>query len=129
MVVITVLLGRAVNGLTEVAGVVPDLEHAAHGAGWRDLCLAGLAALMLASMLRRGPRAFVGEVLEARRREPAGEAAHSCCESEPEPDCCGGVSEPEPACCGAPAESEAEAGCCGASTAAAETGDRARAST
>ena len=129
VVVITVLLGRAVNGLTEVAGVVPDLEHAGHGAGWRDLCLAALGALMLASMVRRGPRAFVGEILEAGAAEPAGEAAHSCCESEPEPDCCGGASEPEPDCCGAPSEPEPEAGCCGASTAALETGDRERAST
>ena len=116
VVVITVLLGRAVNGLTEVAGVVPDLEPAGHGAGWRDLCLAALGALMLVSVVRRGPRAFVGEVLEAGAAEPAGEAAHSCCESEPEPDYCGAPSEPE-------------AGCCGASTAAVETGDRERAST
>ncbi len=126
VVVITVLLGRAVNSLTEVAGVVPDLGHAAHGAGWRDLCLAALGALMLASMVRRGPRAFVGEVLEAGAADPA---AHSCCESEPEPDCCEGVSEPEPDCCGAPSEPEPEAGCCGASTAPPETRDLERAST
>ncbi len=124
VVVITALLGRAVNGLTDVAGVVPDLGHAAHGAGWRDLCLAALGALMLASIVRRGPRAFVGEVVEAGAAEPA---ANSCCESDPEPDCSEGVSGPEPDC-GAPSEPEPEA-CCGASTAPLETRDLERAST
>ena len=129
VVVITVILGRAVNGLTEVAGVVPDLEHAGHGAGWRDLCLAALGALMLVSVVRRGPRAFVGEVLEAGAGEPAAETSHSCCESEPGPDCCAGSSEAEPECREALSESEPEAGCCGASTAPVGTGDRERAST
>lgn len=128
VVVITVLLGRAVNGLTEVAGVVPDLEHAGHGAGWRDLCLAALGALILASLVRRGPRAFVGQILEAGEAEPAGDRPDSCCESEAEPDCCGGSSEPEPDCCAGSStpEPEAESDCCGTSTALPETGDRAR---
>ena len=130
VVVITVILGRAVNSLTEVAGVVPDLEHAGHGVGWRDLCLAALGVLVLASMVRRGPRAFAGEVLESGAAEPA-EDAHSCCESEPEPDCCGGASEPEPDCCAGSPAPEAEAGsdCCGSSTALPETEDRTRALT
>ena len=116
VVVITVLLGRAVNGLTEISGAVPDLEHAAHEAGWRDLCLAALGALVLASLVRRGPRAFVGEVLEAGAAEPAPDSG---CESESGPDCCPDPSEAEPA---------PEAGCC-ASTALSEAGDRERAAT
>ena len=131
VVVLTVLLGRAVNGLTEISGAVPDLEHAAHGAGWRDLCLAALGALVLASLVRRGPRAFVGEVLEAGAAEPVGDDADSCCESEPGPDCCPDPSEAGPDCCGVPSESEAAigAGCCGESTALSQTGDRERAAT
>ena len=131
VVVITVLLGRAVNGLTEISGAVPDLEHGPHGAGWRDLCLAALGALVLASVARQGPRAFVGRVLEAGAAEPAGDPPASCCDPEPEPDCCPGPAEDEPGCCEAPSESEtaAEAGCCGASTALSGTGDRERAAT
>ncbi len=127
VVVVTVLLGRAVNGLTEISGAVPDPEHAAHGAGWRDLCLAVLGALFLASLVRRGPRAFAGVVLEAEGVEPV---ADSRCE-EPEPDCCAGPSEAESDCCGAPSGSEAvpDAGCCGASTAPSEAGGRGRAAT
>ena len=117
VVVITVLLGRAVNGLTEISGVVPDLEHAAHGAGWRDLCLAALGALALASVVRQGPRAFVGKVLDAGGAEPAADEPDSCCESEPEPDGCAGPA------------AEAEPGCCGAATAPSGTRDGERAAT
>ena len=117
VVVITVLLGRAVNGLTEISGAVPDLEHGAHGAGWRDLCLAALGALALASVMRQGPRAFVGKVLDAGGAEPVADQPDPCGESEPEPDGCAGPA------------AEAEPGCCGAATAPSGTRDGERAAT
>lgn len=66
VVTIALVLGRIVNGLTDVAGQVPDFStHADHVPGWKDGALVLLAGLFLLSLMRQGPRAFVGELFEA----------------------------------------------------------------
>jgi uncharacterized protein len=74
VVVVALLLGRVVNGLTDVTGQVPDLtEHAEHGSWWQDAALLLLTGLFLLSLVRQGPRAFVGEIFEA---DGDGESEH-----------------------------------------------------
>lgn len=74
VVVIALLLGRAVNGLTDVTGRVPDLGgHHEGDFEWLDAALALLGVLFLSSLVRQGPRAFVGELFEA---DGEGEEGH-----------------------------------------------------
>ncbi|MDP7449341.1 MAG: permease, partial [Candidatus Latescibacteria bacterium] len=88
----SLLLGRTVNALTDVKGVVPDLAvHHESGFGWLDVALALLTVLFLVSLVRQGPRAFVGELFEA---DGDGESGHdhdeddSCCEDGNDEDSC-----------------------------------------
>ena len=104
VVVIALLLGRAVNGLTDVTGLVPDLGgHHEGDFEWLDAALALLGALFLLSLVRQGPRAFVGELFEA---DGDGEEGHDHdhdhdqggedgCDDYDQDDCCE-VSESSP---------------------------------
>ena len=87
------LLGRGVNAFTDVVGTVPDLAAHHHDElGWMDGALALLAILFLASLVRQGPRAFVGELFEADGEAESGhDHDHDVSEGagpSGEPDCC-----------------------------------------
>ena len=100
VVVTALLLGRAVNGLTGVTGMVPDLGvHHEGDFGWKDGALALLGGLFLLSLVRQGPRAFVGELFEA---DGEGEEGHDHDHDHGEDeldDCC------QDDCCAAPESS------------------------
>ncbi len=100
VVVTALLLGRAVNGLTGVTGMVPDLGvHHEGDFGWKDGALALLGGLFLLSLVRQGPRAFVGELFEADGDgEEGNDHDHDHGEDELD-DCC------QDDCCTAPESS------------------------
>ena len=59
-------LGHLVDGLLDLAPGVPTLSLVVDGEmSLNDLCLAGLLLLFAGSLLRRGPRGFVGELFAA----------------------------------------------------------------
>ena len=104
VIVVALLLGRAVNAFTNIGGSVPDLATTHEmGVGWQEAALAVLTGLFLLSLIRQGPRAFVGELFEADGDDAdddghhhshdhdhghAGEAEGCChdCASDPEPE-------------------------------------------
>ena len=89
VVIVALLLGRAVNGLTDVAGDVPDF--AVHGDGdisWKDAALVLLAVLFLVSLVRQGPRAFVGELFEADGDAESGHDHSHGHDHDTEDECC-----------------------------------------
>ena len=93
---VALLLGRGVNGLTQVTGMVPDFTaHHDEQLGWMDVTLVLLAGLFLVSLVRQGPRAFIGELFEA---DGDGETDHDhddddCCDSVDDDDCCDSVDD------------------------------------
>lgn len=77
VVATALILGRLVNGLTDISGQVPDIGAHSHQApGWKDGALILLAGLFLLSLMRQGPRAFVGELFEADGDDDDGEHGH-----------------------------------------------------
>ena len=108
VVIVALLLGRAVNGFTDVTGQVPDLTMHDEGAvGWQDAALVLLTGLFLVSLIRQGPRAFVGELFEA---DGDGESGHDhdheaddCCDEGVDECCDDSVAD----CCEAPTETSA----------------------
>jgi uncharacterized membrane protein YraQ (UPF0718 family) len=98
VVVTALILGRLVNGLTGITGAVPDLaSHDEHPALWQEVSLWLLAALFLASLVRQGPRAFVGELFEADGDGRDGDGAGHDHQHDHDHDdaCCG-----DDMCCG-----------------------------
>ncbi|MEE2657923.1 MAG: permease [Candidatus Latescibacterota bacterium] len=86
VVALAVILGRLVNSFVDISRSVPDLgaEHDQHSA-LEGISLALLAALFLVSLLRQGPRGFVGELFEA-----GDEDGHSHEYTQADEDDCGG---------------------------------------
>lgn len=76
--VVTVALGHLVNRyVTAPAGLRMDQVPSEAGVGFGMLCLWAVAGLYLVSLLRRGPRAFVGELYAVENVEEAErECAH-----------------------------------------------------
>ena len=87
VVAIAIGLGRVVNGLTDVVGTVPDLDDGLTESAWLDLSLFLLALLFTASVVRQGPRAFVGELFEADGEGVDTHAGHDHGHGHEE-DCC-----------------------------------------
>jgi len=108
VVIVALLLGRAVNGFSDVTGRVPDLAvHGDDPVGWKDAALVLLTGLFLVSLIRQGPRAFVGELFEA---DGDGESGHDhdheaddCCDGNVDDCCADSVAD----CCEAPTEASA----------------------
>lgn len=75
MALLAIALGHLINlalPAVETFPLAPD--HGRFWSGVQHLCLAGVAALFLAALLRQGPRAFVGELFADADEE--GDEAH-----------------------------------------------------
>ena len=63
--VLAIIAGWTVDALSIQATPLLDASGAAHGPSWLDwLCVAGLAALVVASLFRQGPRGALRQVFE-----------------------------------------------------------------
>lgn len=80
LVLLCIAIGYATNLL--LAGSVPTLPAAPYGAGeW--IALGALVALLLGSLLRQGPRGFLGQVASLwPHRHEHDEGCNECCEHD-----------------------------------------------
>ena len=66
VVLLAIVLGRSVNVFFDLGSSVPALSLSMdHEGGFSDLCLLLVGLLFAGSLLRRGPRGFVGELFDA----------------------------------------------------------------
>ncbi|MEC8930930.1 MAG: permease, partial [Candidatus Latescibacterota bacterium] len=66
VVLLAIVLGRSVNVFFDLGSSVPALSLSMdHEGGLSDLCLLLVGLLFAGSLLRRGPRGFVGELFDA----------------------------------------------------------------
>jgi uncharacterized protein len=78
VVALAILLGRLVDGVLDLQGGIPLLSMTAdHEAGWRGLCLIAVILLFVGSLVRRGPRGFVGELFDADGDDEAQGHSHN----------------------------------------------------